>query len=439
MSLQSNRWQTGLLFVALILGVAVGQMFHQSANPENLSAWWSVGGEMLLLRPLQMIVVPLVVLSVASGIASIGDPSKLGIIGSATMAFYVASMLLAAALGATAVEIFQPGAGISAQDLEALTRQGGEVFAADATRAQRMVSGEAMGLTGAWQSILSQLLPKSPLAEAASGNTVGVISFSILLGLGLAAAGESARVARDVVNGLLAAILRVIRWILWLMPIGLFLFVTSVVAKIGIGSASGPVGKYFVLVLIALILHGMIVLPLMGLLLGGGNCWKLMWRVRRALYTAFSTSSSNATLPVTLEVAASQGQCSKRACSFVIPIGATINMDGTALYEAVAALFLFQLFGAELTFGDNVIVVMTATLAAIGAAGIPSAGLVTLVIVITAVNTSLAGRGLAPVPVAAVGIIIGVDRLVDMVRTTVNVWGDIVAAKVITKIAPDPA
>ncbi|MEY4822905.1 MAG: Proton/glutamate symport protein Proton/aspartate symport protein, partial [Planctomycetota bacterium] len=169
MSLQSNRWQTGLLFVALILGVAVGQFFHQSANPENLSAWWSVGGEMLLLRPLQMIVVPLVVLSVASGIASIGDPSKLGIIGSATMAFYVASMLLAAALGATAVEIFQPGAGISAQDLEALTRQGGEVFAADATRAQRMVSGEAMGLTGALQSILSQLLPKSPLAEAASG------------------------------------------------------------------------------------------------------------------------------------------------------------------------------------------------------------------------------------------------------------------------------
>jgi Na+/H+-dicarboxylate symporter len=159
--------------------------------------------------------------------------------------------------------------------------------------------------------------------------------------------------------------------------------------------------------------------------------------VRRALLTAFSTASSNATLPVTLEVSVTEGGCSKRATNFVIPIGATINMDGTALYEAVAALFLFQLFGVDLTFGDTVIVVMTATLAAIGAAGIPSAGLVTLVIVITAVNTSLAGRGLPPVPISAIGIIIGVDRLVDMLRTTMNVWGDVVGAKVITRLAPD--
>lgn len=430
------RAQTLFLFAALVLGVILGQvLFVQHGG--DISGWWGSAGELLLLRPLQMIVVPLVVLSVASGIASIGDPSKLGLIGSATVAFYVASMLVAATLGAIAVAIFEPGAGWSPAEVDALIRQGGEVFSADSGRAQRMSAGESLGLGGAWQSILSQILPKSPLAEAVNGNTVGVIAFSIMLGLGLAAAGEAARTARDVVNGLLAAMLEVIRWILWIMPIGLFLFVVSVVGKIGLASVSGPVAKYFAVVMGALLLHGFVLLPLMGLLLGAGNCWKLMWRVRRALLTAFSTASSNATLPVTLEVSVTEGGCSKRATNFVVPIGATINMDGTALYEAVAALFLFQLFGVDLTFGDTVIVVMTATLAAIGAAGIPSAGLVTLVIVITAVNTSLAGRGLPPVPISAIGIIIGVDRLVDMLRTTMNVWGDVVGAKVITRLAPD--
>ncbi len=433
-----GRTQTLFLFAALVLGVIVGQvLFVQHGGA--IGGWWSAAGELLLLRPLQMIVVPLVVLSVASGIASIGDPSKLGLIGSATIAFYIASMLVAATLGAVAVAVFQPGAGWSPAEVDALIRQGGEVFSADASRAQRMTAGESMGLGGAWQSILSQILPKSPLSEAVNGNTVGVIAFSIMLGLGLAAAGDAARTARDVVNGLLAAMLEVIAWILWIMPVGLFLFVVSVVGKIGLANVSGPIAKYFAVVMGALLVHGFILLPLMGLLLGGGNCWKLMWRVRRALLTAFSTASSNATLPVTLEVSVAEGGCSKRATNFVVPIGATINMDGTALYEAVAALFLFQLFGIDLTFGDTVIVVMTATLAAIGAAGIPSAGLVTLVIVITAVNTSLAGRGLPPVPISAIGIIIGVDRLVDMLRTTMNVWGDVVGAKVITRLAPDEA
>jgi Na+/H+-dicarboxylate symporter len=435
--MRHGRTQMLLLFAALILGAAVGQWMH--ASGAEIGAWWNTAGELFLLRPLQMIVVPLVVLSVATGIASIGDPAKLGLIGGATVAFYVSSMLVAATLGAVCVAAFQPGLGWSAAEIDLLLQKGAEAFGADPTRAARMTAGESMGLGGAWQSILGSILPKSPLAEAAAGNTIGVIAFSILLGLGLAAAGETARPARAALEGFLAALMVVINWVLWLMPIGLFLFLVGLVGKIGLGAVSGPVGKYFLVVMGALLFHGFVLLPLMGFLLGGGNCWKLMWRVRRALLTAFSTSSSNATLPVTLEVTATEGGCSKRSTNFVVPVGATINMDGTALYEAVAALFLFQLFGIDLTFGDTVIVVMTATLAAIGAAGIPSAGLVTLVIVITAVNTSLAGRGLEPVPIAAIGIIIGVDRLVDMVRTTMNVWGDIVGAKVITRLAPDDA
>ena len=162
-----------------------------------------------------------------------------------------------------------------------------------------------------------------------------------------------------------------------------------------------------------------------------------MWSVRRALFTGFATSSSNATLPVTVRECTGPGGCSPRATNFVIPLGATLNLDGTALYEAVAALFLFQLCGVELTTTDLIIAVLTATLAAIGAAGIPSAGLVTLVIVIAAVNTSLAGRGVDRIPVSAIGLIIGVDRLLDMARTTINVWGDCVGAKIVTRLLPE--
>ena len=162
-----------------------------------------------------------------------------------------------------------------------------------------------------------------------------------------------------------------------------------------------------------------------------------MWQMKRALMTAVGTDSSSATLPVTIDAAEGEGGCSKRAANFVLPLGATINMDGTALYEAVAVVFLFQLFGIQLEFGQLVIVVITATLAAIGAAGIPSAGLVTMVIVISAVNMNLTGSPDGPLPVAAIGIIIGVDRILDMCRTAVNVWGDAVGAKIITRIAPD--
>ena len=163
-----------------------------------------------------------------------------------------------------------------------------------------------------------------------------------------------------------------------------------------------------------------------------------MWQMRKALMTAFGTDSSSATLPVTIETAENEGGCSKRAANFVLPLGSTINMDGTALYEAVAVVFLFQLAGIELEFTQLLFVVITATMAAIGAAGVPSAGLVMMLIVISAVNKSLAGTENAPqLDPAMIGVILGIDRIVDMCRTTVNVWGDAVGAKIITRIAPD--
>jgi len=190
-------------------------------------------------------------------------------------------------------------------------------------------------------------------------------------------------------------------------------------------------------VFLGLAIHCFLVLPFVLWVVSGVHPYTFMWHMKRALLTAFGTDSSSATLPVTIEAAETDGVCSKRAANFVLPLGATINMDGTALYEAVAVVFLFQLFGIELEFSQLVIVVITATLAAIGAAGIPSAGLVTMVIVIAAVNTSLTGSSTGPLPIAAIGIILGVDRILDMCRTVVNVWGDAVGARIITKIAPD--
>jgi Na+/H+-dicarboxylate symporter len=175
----------------------------------------------------------------------------------------------------------------------------------------------------------------------------------------------------------------------------------------------------------------------MQLVCGGGHPYRYLIAMRRPILTALGTSSSNATLPVTLDACVRDGGCSRSATGFAVPLGATINMDGTALYEAVAVIFLCQLFGIDLTVGEMALVAITATVAAIGAAGIPSAGLVTMVLVVTAVNGLLAARGGETLPVAAIGVIIGVDRVLDMCRTAVNVYGDCVAAKVITRLSPD--
>jgi Na+/H+-dicarboxylate symporter len=300
-----------------------------------------------------------------------------------------------------------------------------------------MQDAQSTGVGGAWLSILSQIIPRNPIKDIVEGSTMAAIFAAILLGLGLAAAGDHGRKALDIAESLLSGVMRVIGWVLWLLPVGLFFFVTGVVAKIGLQNVAAPVLKYMAVAIAGLAIHAFVILPLYCQVFGGGNGWKLLWAMRRVFLTAFSTSSSNATLPVTIETCIREGGCSRRATNFCVPLGATMNMDGTALYEAVVVLFLFQVFGVDLGFAEISLVVITSVLAAIGAAGIPSAGLVTMVIVITAVNGAVSVRGIEPLPIAAIGVIIGVDRLVDMCRTVVNVWGDCVVAKIMTRVAPD--
>jgi len=429
---------TGGILGGLVLGIVVGEAAYRWYGgdvPHGLLEGLSFVGNTFFIGLLKMVLVPLVAASVIVGVSSIGDPAQLGRVGGWTVLYYFTTMVAAVVLGVVLVVSIGPG-----NDFDAAFRaQQVQQFAQDAGVAQQRVQDAgAQGLWGAFKNIATQLIPSNPIGDAANGRLLPVISFSLILGIVLTVIGPRGRPVLDFFDSLFVAIMKLVDWILWLAPLGVFCLVTWTVARIGAGSLIGPLGKYMLTVIAGLAVHGLIVLPLVLWLFGRTNPYKFMHQMRGALMTAFGTDSSSATLPVTIDCAEQFGGVSKRAAGFVLPLGATVNMDGTALYEAVAVVFLFQCFGIELGATQLVIIVITATLSAVGAAGIPSAGLVTMVIVVEAVNHSLGLTGDQRLPLAAVGIILGVDRVLDMCRTTVNVWGDSVGAKIITRIAPDP-
>ena len=429
---------TILILVGLVAGAIVGQILHNGlAEGESLNSIWMDLGNITLIRPLKLLIMPLVFLSVVVGVTSIGDPSRLGVIGGSTVLYYLGTMLLAVILGTALVTTVRPGDGIPKETRMELVEQG-EAQYDQSTKLNSAASvAKEEGLGGAWMSILEQVIPTNVFKELTETRPLGVIVFALLLGLALAATGPPAAPAISMFAALFAGVMKLILWILWLTPIGVFFLVTGTVGRIGLEALTGPLSSYMVTVLAGLAIHGFVVLPLILWILGRCNPFRFLFQMRKALLTAFGTDSSSATLPVTIETAIKEGGCSKKASNLVLPLGATVNMDGTALYEAVAVVFLFQFYGIQLELTELIIVVITATLAAVGAAGIPSAGLVTMVIVIGAVNTSLDGRGVETLPIEAIGIIFAVDRILDMCRTVVNVWGDSTAAKIITRLAPD--
>lgn len=428
---------TLLIVIGLVFGVIYGQfVLFDEAERIATDHWTKEAGDLILIRPLMLLIIPLIFASVVTGITRIGDPSRLGLIGGATIFYYMATMLLAVVLGTAIVSTFQPGSGIDPETAIRLQEEGQQRYETEQVTRTRAEEAQGMGVGGAWMNIVRQVIPSNIIEEMANGRPLGVIVFGILFGLAIAAGRESTRVAAQFFDAVFEAMMILVQWVIWLTPIGVFFLTAWTVGRIGIAELWGPLGKYMILVIGGLALHGFIVLPLVLVVFGRENPYRYLWKVRRALLTAFGTDSSSATLPVSIEVAEKEAGCSKRSANFVLPLGSTVNMDGTALYEAVAVCFLFQLFGIDLTFSNLVVVVVTATLAAVGAAGIPSAGLVTMVIVITAVNETLPAN--VPIlPIAAIGVILGVDRVLDMCRTTVNVWGDLVGAKIITRIAPD--
>jgi len=432
--------QTALILAGLVVGVVLGQILYWSIgreSPESL-AWLRVAGDFVLIRPLMLMVIPLVFVSVVVGVTSLGDPAKLGKVGGATLLYYFSTMFVAAVLGAVLVTWIAPGSGLAPEQAAAMRAEGERAMAGRSDLAAPVSAAESMGVGGAWVNILGQMIPTNLLQEMSANRPLGVIAAALIFGLALAVTGPKARPVTEFFEALFAALMTLVSWILWLTPLGVLLLVGWTVGTIGLGALVGPMSAYMLVVVVGLFIHGAIVLPLVLWILTRRNPYRFAWQMRRALMTAFGTDSSAATLPVTIQTAETEGGCSKRSANFVLPLGATVNMDGTALYEAVAVVFLFQLYGIDLSTTELAIVVITATLAAVGAAGIPSAGLVTMVLVITAVNRSLAGRGIEALPLSAIGILLAVDRVLDMCRTVVNVWGDAIGAKIITRLAPDP-
>lgn len=434
---KSTNLLTVLVLAALVLGALIGQffLFDADASPERVAetiGGWKIAGDLVFIRPLTLLIIPLVFTSVFTGITSIGDPKRLGVIGGATLVFYVTTMIFAVAIGVTLASTFEPGSGIpeSVQEQALAAGQGTVVQKAPTV-------ADGAGLGSAWLGILEQMIPKNIVASAASGTALSIITATIFLAIGVIAVGEKAKAFSAAVEGLHEVLMRLVEWILWAMPLGVFFLVAWAVGGIGVQTLAGVIGKYVALVLVGLTLHAFGVLPLVLYLLARINPFKYMWSMRPALLTAFSTSSSMATLPVTIETAAESG-CSRRSAGVVLPLGATVNMDGTALYQGITVIFLFQAFGYDLAFAQYLVIVLTATLSAVGAAGVPGGGLATILIIINAVNLTMAGQpDFEPLPLAAIGLYLPVDRILDMCRTTVNVWGDSVGARVITRLAPD--
>ena len=404
-------WILGAIILALITALAAP---HFGAKLE-------LGGE-IFLSLLKMIVVPLVVTSVMSGIIGLGDVRKLGKPGATAIGYYIVTTLLAVIVGIIVVNVINPGAGM------AESQQMSEAMAEGAPEPKNADRPESVG--DLLRSLTMLLFTDNLLKAAMEVQLLPLIVFSIIFAAILTMHGSKSRTLVRVINDVNDALMDFVLLLMKLAPIGIYCLVA---ARFGEANAEGElmnelrsVGKYMAAVLSGLAIHGFVTLPLLLWIFTRRNPYRFIAQMSKALLTAFSTASSSATLPVTIETAIDEAKVSPRSVKFVTPLGATINMDGTALYEAVAAIFIAQAFGIHLDLTGQIVVAITATLAAIGAAGIPEAGLVTMIIVLNA----------AKLPVEGMALILSVDWLLDRFRTTINVLGDSFGAAIVEKSLP---
>ena len=364
----------------------------------------------LLMQMLKMMVVPLVVATMVVGFASLGDIRKAGKIGYRTIAYYALTTGMSVLLGIILVNIIQPGSGA-----EHLAPAAGEL-----PQSLQHPKGAVESLL----QVIKGMLPPNLLEAGVKMNVLGLIVFSVVLGAVLSTMGERGRPVIRFFEGFNEAIMKIVHLIVWFAPIGIASLLMARMGRAGDDFFQKEIprlAKYMATVIIGLGIHVLIVLPGIYWLVKKRNPFKYMLGMAQALLTAFSTASSSATLPITMECAKTNNKIGDRSAGFVLPLGATINMDGTALYEAVAVIFIAQSLGIDLSLGQMVVVFFTATLAAIGAAGIPEAGLVMMAIVLTAVG----------IPPENAGLILAVDWFLDRFRTMVNVAGDSVGAGVV--------
>jgi Na+/H+-dicarboxylate symporter len=391
------HWQ---ILIALVLAILWGVLLTDYVY---LVEWMGV----LFLRALKMIIIPLIFSSIVTGVANIGDAENLGRLGIKTFGYYLTTSALAIITGLFFVNLLKPGVGAE-------------------LGFSKMVDGLSTA-RDSFGDILINIIPTNIFEALTNGNILPIIFFAMLFGFFITRIeSKPKRVLSDFFNSLFDVVMKITMFIIKFTPLGILGIVAKVVAEqandadaiIAIG---GRLGLYMITVILALGVHFGITLPIILKFVGKVNPIKQLKAMRTALLTAFSTSSSSATLPLTMESIENNSGVSNKVTSFVLPLGATVNMDGTALYECVAAMFIAQAYGVELGFFQQIIVVITALLASIGAAGIPMAGLVMISVILTAVGLPLEG----------IGLILAVDRILDMLRTTTNVWSDGCGAVVI--------
>ena len=390
-------------FILLLLGGMVLGGITGSIAGHELPFAALIGD--LFLNALKMMIVPLVGSSMILGVTQIGSAKKLGKMGMTTVVYYLSTTFIAVIGGLFLVNIIQPGVG--------------GALVLDTVRETDAYS---------FMDVIHGIIPKNIFAVMAEGKVLPLIFFSLFFGIVLSSLEEKAATVLHFFEGLYEISMKMTQLIIIFAPIGIFGLVAARLGKAGGWSAFqeelSRLAWYVFTVISGLAIHGVVVLALIYLIVVKKNPFHFMKQMGEAVVTAFSTASSSATLPLTIECAEKKAGIKQSTASFVLPLGATVNMDGTALYEAVAAMFIAQLYGIDLTMADQFVIVLTATLAAIGAAGIPEAGLVTMVLVLDSVG----------LPTEGIGAILAIDWFLDRVRTAVNVWGDSVGAAVVDKI-----
>jgi len=394
------------IFMGLILGLITGIIFNfipQGFIRDELlinGVFYLVG--QAFLKAIMMLVVPLVFISLVNGAASMGDIKKLGRIGVKTVLFYLATTAIAISIALSLSTVFKPGVGLNLSS----------------SNLSEVSIKEATPLV----EVILDMIPNNPIASMANGNMLQIIVFAMLIGVGLSTLGEKTKMITNLFQQLNDLIMKIVDFVMIIAPIGVFGLIARTFATQGF-DAMIPLIKYMSLVLISLFIHATIVY---------GGLLKLFTRLSPirffkkffpAISVGFSTSSSSATLPVSMEIAEENLGISKDVASFTLPLGATINMDGTAIMQGVATVFIAQIYGVDLTLSSFLTVILTATLASIGTAGVPGVGMIMLSMVLQSVG----------LPVEGIALIMGIDRILDMARTSVNITGDAVCTMIVAK------
>lgn len=398
---------TSMIFIALIAGAITGMVLHYLVPDSSVKNDVIVEGVLYVLgqgfiRLMKMLVVPLVFCSLVCGSMAIGDTKKLGNVGGKTLAFYLVTTAVAVAVALGIGTLLRPGIGLDMSKIQ--------VNASDI---------ETMESTSLVQTILN-IIPDNPIKSLASGEMLQIIVFALIIGVILAKLGERAETVSNFISQFNDIMMEMTMMVMGLAPIGVFCLISKTFAGLGF-SAMVPMFKYMGAVLLALVIQCCGVYQILLALLTRLNPLRFLKKFAPVMGFAFSTATSNATIPMNIDTLEEKIGVNRRISSFTIPLGATINMDGTSIMQGVAVVFVAQAFGIQLSPADYLTVIATATLASIGTAGVPSVGLVTLAMVFDSVG----------LPVAGIGLIMGIDRILDMARTAVNITGDAVCTTIV--------